>query len=139
MLLVKTYIGKSEISGIGLFAAEPIKKGQAIWRWDEKGGDWKVSADRFKDRRFDYAKEENAKILHYGYTDNGYYKVCGDDAKYMNHSPNPNTESGDTDFDEIEIASKDISVGEEITCDYFRINDDYSREIFKTLERPKKK
>lgn len=131
MLLVKTYIGKSEISGIGLFAAEPIRKGQAIWKWSN--GDSAHSYESIKNllkHPNELAVKEANSILHFAYTDNGLYKMCGDDGKYMNHSPDPNTESCNTEFDEIEIANRDIEIGEELTCDYFKINDDHSREIF---------
>lgn len=134
MLLIKTYIGKSEIAGIGLFAAEPIKKGQAIWKWG--GNDKSYSYEEFeklKDHK-NWTKHTR-EILHFAYTDNKHYKLCGDDAKYMNHSPNPNTESCNTEFDEIEIANKYIDIGEELTCNYFKINDDYSREIFEQLKK----
>ena len=33
MLLVKTRTGRSPIHGTGLFAAEPIAKGTAVWRF----------------------------------------------------------------------------------------------------------
>ena len=33
MLLVKTYLNKSPIHGIGVFAAEAIRKDQKIWRF----------------------------------------------------------------------------------------------------------
>ena len=33
MLLVKTYLDKSPIHGIGVFAAERIPKGTKIWRF----------------------------------------------------------------------------------------------------------
>ena len=32
MLLVKTYLDKSPIAGIGLFAAEPIAAGTLVWK-----------------------------------------------------------------------------------------------------------
>ncbi len=35
MLLVKTKIGQSNISGIGVFADEFIPKGTVIWRYQE--------------------------------------------------------------------------------------------------------
>ena len=35
MLLVKTYLDKSPIHGLGVFAAEPIPKGTKIWRFVE--------------------------------------------------------------------------------------------------------
>lgn len=35
MLLVETYIGPSDIHGIGLFAAKKIKKGTSIWEYNQ--------------------------------------------------------------------------------------------------------
>ena len=35
MLLVKTRLGKSRIHGLGVFAAQPIRKGQPVWRFVE--------------------------------------------------------------------------------------------------------
>ncbi|HWL47120.1 MAG TPA: SET domain-containing protein-lysine N-methyltransferase, partial [Sphingomonadaceae bacterium] len=35
MLLVKTYLDRSPIHGLGVFAAEPIPKGTKIWRYVE--------------------------------------------------------------------------------------------------------
>jgi hypothetical protein len=34
MLLIRTYIAQSAIEGVGVFAAEPIRKGASIWRLD---------------------------------------------------------------------------------------------------------
>lgn len=34
MLLVPTYTAASAIQGVGLFAAEPIRKGTLIWRFE---------------------------------------------------------------------------------------------------------
>ncbi len=34
MLLIRTYVAASAIEGVGVFAAEPIRKGASIWRLD---------------------------------------------------------------------------------------------------------
>ncbi|TIS47846.1 MAG: SET domain-containing protein-lysine N-methyltransferase, partial [Mesorhizobium sp.] len=34
MLLIRTYVAQSAIEGVGVFAAEPIRKGASIWRLD---------------------------------------------------------------------------------------------------------
>ncbi|RUZ99077.1 SET domain-containing protein-lysine N-methyltransferase, partial [Mesorhizobium sp. M7A.F.Ca.US.002.01.1.1] len=34
MLLIRTYVTASAIEGVGVFAAEPIRKGASIWRLD---------------------------------------------------------------------------------------------------------
>jgi hypothetical protein len=61
-----------------------------------------------------------AQIDSYVYLDNklGLYVLCTDDARFYNHSDDPNTGPGaSNDFD---IAYRDIEVGEEILCDYTR-------------------
>lgn len=53
--------------------------------------------------------------------------LCGDDARYMNHSDNPNATDKKTLLDKILgregicVASRDIKIGEELTSDYLSI------------------
>lgn len=125
MNLVKTYIDKSPIEGIGLFAAEFIPKGTVVWAMTEN------------ERFFTYDEVEKLDqpfkdhVLKYGYTENGKYILCCDTSIFYNHSANPNVVSDG----EFEVSAKDIHEGEELTCNYFSINDDHSREIFKYLEK----
>lgn len=113
MLTVITYIAPSAIEGVGVFAAEPIAKGQVISRFDQ-------SFDRLIPRE-DY---ENAppflKTLldryafpHPDNLDLIVYEV--DNSRFMNHSAAPNT-----DFSNFAagVALRDIAAGEELTCDY---------------------
>ncbi|MBP7846391.1 MAG: SET domain-containing protein [Candidatus Pacebacteria bacterium] len=114
MLLVKTKLDKSEISGIGLFADEFIKEGTVVWEYNPK---------------FDllYSKEEIEHLpvafqeqLHkYSYLDKDYgkYLLCGDDARFFNHSDDPNCLDSVSDED-VTIAARDIQKGEELTCNY---------------------
>lgn len=123
MNLVKTYIDKSNISGIGLFADEFIAKGTKVWHLDEL--DLIISYEKFE-----FLSEiEKEFIIKYAYTEKGNYILCSDNARFYNHSFNPNVES----VGQYEVAKIDIQKGEEMTCDYFKINDDQSREIFKLL------
>lgn len=112
MLLVKTRIGPSSIHGTGLFAAEFIAKGSVIWRFDAR-------IDRLVDQGDVESLPEIAREYIYRYCgllENGKYLQTGDNDRYINHSPQPNTVSlpciGDM------IAARDIQVGEEITEDY---------------------
>lgn len=108
MLRVKTYLDKSPINGIGLFAAEFIKKDSLVWDFDGE-----------IDRIFSH-NHNNSFIKKYSYMDNGWYILCVDDARFMNHSKEPNTINGSRHET---IACRDIQIGEEITCDYFEIDD----------------
>ena len=120
MLLVKTTRGPSSIEGVGLFAAEFIPKGTRIWEYRDG-----------VDQRFDesylaqLAEDERCRLLTHCYRNpcSGIYVLCGDDARYINHSEEPNTE--DIGFEEgilngegITIAARDIFPGEEIISDY---------------------
>lgn len=125
MLLVKTYIGKSKIDGIGLFADEVIPKGTFIWKF--------VPGFDFTLKKQDLNKlPEVAKswVLHWGYynEDEGGYVICVDDARFFNHSENPNT---DNTSKEGTIATKDIRKGEEITCNYFEFDADTKLKLAK--------
>ena len=126
MLLVKTTRGPSRIDGTGLFAAEFIAKGTRIWEFREG-----------VDQRFDesylaqFAEDEKGRLLTHCYRNpgSGMYVLCGDDAKYINHSEAPNTE--DIGFEEgilngegITIAARDIFPGEEIVSDYASFDSD---------------
>jgi len=116
MLLVKTKVGPSKIHDIGLFADQFIKKGSPIWCFTS-GLDLKLNEKELTD----LPKLARKQILHYCYhsvVDNTYV-LPFDDARFFNHSKNPNTTSIDIpeDSEGLEIASRDIQSGEELLCD----------------------
>jgi SET domain-containing protein len=86
MLLVKTYIDRSPIHGLGVFAGETIAKGARIWRFVE-GYDrcWtpKQFAKLPKPAR-DYLKD-------YAYNADGEILFTVDNDHYINHSDRANT------------------------------------------------
>lgn len=120
MLLVKTRVAPSPVHGLGLFAAQFIPKGTRIWEFNEE-----------VDSRFDEsalvglseAEQEALLTKTYVNPNTELYVLCGDDARYINHSDNPNTE--DIGYDEgivngegVTIAARDIQPGEEIFSNY---------------------
>lgn len=124
MMLVKTYLDKSSIEGTGLFAKEFIPAGTKVWHLDDE--DEMFSYDEVE-KLPDNKKEE---VLKYSYCWKGKYILCAGNGRFFNHSFTPNTETDG----EYEIAKFDIQAGEEMTCNYFHINDDYSRPIFTHLK-----
>jgi uncharacterized protein len=113
MMLVQTKIQNSRIEGVGIFAAQFIRKGQEIWRLDE---------------RFDLVYPEKTVASfppdmqdyfnRYGYphmTRNGFVVLEIDNGRFMNHSEIPNTNFTDA---EVGWAIRDIQIGEELLCDY---------------------
>lgn len=120
MLLIKTYVAASAVEGVGVFAAEPISKGQMIWRFDESFDrliprrDYEEAPPYLKDLldRYAYPSPENPAYIVYE-VDNG---------RFMNHSKTPNTDFSRSDG---AAALRDIAPGEELTCDYGDFFKDY--------------
>lgn len=123
MMIVPTYVGPSEIEGVGVFAADPISAGTAIWTLDE----------RF-DHLFNTGEIETLApllrqfIARYGYphmTREGITVVEFDNGRFMNHSPRPNTDFTDAN---VGWARRDIAAGEELTCDYGEFDPSFTME-----------
>jgi len=109
MFLIDTYLDKSKIQGVGVFAKENIKKGQLI---KEVRPDFEIEFNKDNLPKMPlalaklidthaYERELGSKILVMGI----------DNEKYLNHSNNPNVNDNG-------IALKDIKIGDEITVDY---------------------
>lgn len=117
MLLVPTVRRNSEIHGIGVFAAEFIPKGRPTWRFTP-GVDAALHPEVLD--RIPAASRD--QFMTYAYLDirTGLYVLCADDARFMNHSADPAVR-GDYETEPVfgmDIAARDIEVGEELTCDY---------------------
>lgn len=128
---VKTYIDKSSIEGIGLFAGEFISKGTLIWKLNSTI-DRIYTRNEYNKLKQEWSEIELSYFNRYVFEDKDFLYFCGDDAKYCNHSYTPNT-SGI----EEQIALVDINKGEEITCNYSEINNNeepWSEEEFKILK-----
>lgn len=109
MLLVKTYLDKSAIHGLGVFAGQFIRKGTKIWRFVE-GFDRCYSPKEFAR----LPKPARDFIKFHGYRVDGEILFTVDHDRHMNHADEPNTylKSG------YAIAKRNIRKGEEITNDY---------------------
>ncbi|HEY5378207.1 MAG TPA: SET domain-containing protein [Pseudolabrys sp.] len=109
MLLVKTYLDKSPIHGLGVFAGEFIRKGAKIWRFVE-GFDRCYTSEQFAR----LPKPARDFLKDYGYRVDGEVLFTVDNDHHMNHAENPNTvlRGGYV------IAANDIAKGVEVTNDY---------------------
>jgi len=121
MLLVKTKIGPSEIEGIGLFADQFISKGMVVQKF-VPGFDL-IFSEKDLEKLSGVQKKE---FLRYAYKNknSGNYILCADNARFLNHCDNPNLISDNPD-EEIDIAARDIQVGEELTVDYRDFDEDF--------------
>lgn len=109
MLLVKTYVDKSPIHGLGVFAAKPLPKGTKIWRFVE-GFDQFYSPKQFRK----LPKQAREFLKHYAYRVDGEVLFPGDYDRHINHSDKPNTYL----HNGYVITSHRIPKGTEITNDY---------------------
>jgi len=109
MLLVKTYLDKSRIHGIGVFAGQFIRKDTKIWRFV-------YGFDRYYTRKRLAKLPKAAKnyIKLHGYQWKNEILLSMDYDTFMNHSENPNTYF----HNGYVIARCNIGKGTEITNDY---------------------
>lgn len=117
MMLVQTEKRQSAIHGIGLFAKQFIPEGTPTWRFIA-GIDQAIHPDVVER----VPEASRVAFLTYAYLDirTGLYVLCADDARFMNHSEDPNVRA-DYELDGVfgvDVAARDIEAGEEIVCDY---------------------
>ncbi|MFH2066472.1 MAG: SET domain-containing protein-lysine N-methyltransferase [Pseudomonadota bacterium] len=121
MLKIDTYLAQSSVHGMGLFAANPIAKGDVIWKYDPLI-DQIYSKIKFK-KLIDSLDPIGLKqILTATYKRNQTYFYLADNARFINH-----TETGYNIFlidDYTEVAIQDIDEGEEILENYYLSYDD---------------
>ena len=117
MLLVKTKLGLSQINGIGLFADQFIPKGTVTWRY-EPGFDQDISDEVLQS----LSEPARDQVIKYSYVDprSGYRVLCSDDARFYNHSDDPNTGTNPDNPVSEDLALRDIQIGDEITCNYLK-------------------
>jgi SET domain-containing protein len=118
MLLVRTRLDRSPIEGIGLFAAECIPRGAIVWQF-APGFDLVLTQ---RDIRA-LSLQAREQVERYAYLDRrtGELILCGDDARFFNHSDHPNVVDARNDPGRC-VASRDISMGEELVCDYYEFD-----------------
>ena len=128
MIYVKTKIKPSKIQGLGLFADQFISKGTIIWKF-QQGFDLKIDKDEISK----LSKPAKEQFLKYAYLDpkTKKYVLCFDDARFFNHSDNPNCIEVESSNNKegYNIAAKDIKGGEELTCNYKEFDADFSYKI----------
>jgi len=112
MLCVKTTVKASDIAGLGLFADEEIPKGTIVWKFEPRL-DLLISEDSVKS----FSESAKGQFYNYAFLDKSHqeYMLCGDDARFFNHSDDPNCND---EYPDLTIALRDIAKGEELTVNY---------------------
>jgi len=125
MLLVKTYIDKSPIHGMGCFADQFIPKDTMIWYMSDL--DLMITKERFKKlpetaqdylrKHGDWDKELQSITMSF------------DNDKYTNHSFTPNIRYDSQKT----FAARDIEKGEELTINYYEFDESADDKLHLSL------
>lgn len=127
MFTCQVKLMSSPIEGLGTFASEFIPQGSTIW----------VFHPGF-DQEFPLTDLEalpactQERVMHFAYISKqtGKGVLCADDARFMNHADQPNTENRiDERGYEVTVARQDIAAGQEITCNYYEFDADAARKL----------
>ncbi|MBK1735241.1 hypothetical protein CKO15_08070 [Halorhodospira abdelmalekii] len=121
MLRVRTKLEFSELHGIGVFALEPIKKGQLVIRHHPDFDFVFYDADMEK---LPVAMREAIEYYGYRYERGGFFIYNVDNERFLNHSESPNLRPGRR----VMFAARDIEPDEELTVDYRTFCDDCAKE-----------
>lgn len=111
MFLVPTYLAKSATHGVGVFTPSPIPGDTRIWEFTPEV-DLRLDPEVVHAIRGEFGD----KLRSYCYREpDGTYVLCGDNARFMNHSFDPNCDDIEGPYT---VTRRDIAAGEELTCDY---------------------
>jgi SET domain-containing protein len=118
-------VRESDIQGRGVYAARPIKKGTWIIEY---------TGERISHAEADMRYDDEHMERHHTFLFTIDEHVCidafigGNEARYVNHSCDPNCETVLADGEIHIVAMRDIAAGEELTYDYGYTLDDESVE-----------
>ena len=111
MLLIPHYVAPSPIHGLGCFSSANIDKGERIWEFHPIIDRVIPEADLSGlPAHIVKLVQTHAEFI----PDTSVFRLAADGGFFMNHSDNPNFE----DFGDYAIARMEITIGDEITCDY---------------------
>ncbi|WP_245509716.1 SET domain-containing protein [Bradyrhizobium vignae] len=115
VLIVETILKPDQFGGIGLFSATFLPKGTLIWIHNPIV-DIAVTPEQYETlpRTFQALLDKHAYPRDLD-VDDGVLEYNADNARFMNHSSQPNTYQDD----HCRIfTARDVQPGEELTCDY---------------------
>lgn len=120
MFLVDVRLERSPIHGWGVFARQRIPAGTRTWEL-VPGVDQLIDPAAVEGTRDDLRN----LLVHYTYLHPFLRKrvLCGDVAKFMNHSESPTVRGTHTTDGGYDVAVRDIEAGEELTVDYREFDD----------------
>lgn len=127
MLIIQTEIKESKGKGVGVFSLEIIKEGQIIWEENQLFFKNISYSDFFQLPKI---KQDFIKKYATEYPEEKMFYLDLDDTRFLNHSNNPNMEWVERDNKWVGIALENISIGDEIFCDYVKLNPENAKLDF---------
>lgn len=121
MFTINTYLDRSAVHGIGVFAGEDIPGGHVIWTF-HPDVDLEFSEDRWQEMEQNVCGPSFCMLKRYAYKEEGKFYLCLDNAQFMNHDAEhfnvANHKTGN-----VMTARHTIKKGEELLCNYFEYSD----------------
>lgn len=114
MLLIRTRLQPSKIHGLGVFAAQPVKQGDMVWRF-MPGFDQLIHPRLIEALDQDFVETYMQRC-----ETTGLWLFCVDNARFINHADHPSTTPGLplSNPGAFDVAARDLDVGDELTQDY---------------------
>ncbi|MEW6520850.1 MAG: SET domain-containing protein [Thermodesulfobacteriota bacterium] len=121
MLTIATYLDRSSLHGIGVFAAEDVARGRIVWEFNPLI-DLEFTAEEWREIESKAAPASFRHIRRYSYKEGNRFYLCVDNAQFMNHSSEVANVANDRSSNTM-VACSDIRRGEELLCNYFEYCD----------------
>ena len=129
MLRIKTYLDKSSLHGIGIFAGEDVPAGTVIWQFNPLV-DLEFSPEKWTIMRRELCAPSFQEVEKYSYKEKDRIIVCLDNAQFMNHDNKWYNVKNSADGNDM-IARRAIAAGEELVCNYFEYCDSDDANLVK--------
>jgi hypothetical protein len=115
MITIPTYVEKSKLHNMGLYAARDIEEGEVIWFLDPNC-DVIFDKEEFENMIECLSEENKERIKGWAYKRGDVYILCADNSNFWNHSEiNPNCGGPSPTYT---IALRKIKSGEELLENY---------------------
>ncbi len=134
MITIPTYLDRSTLAGIGIFAKEPLLCGEAVWEFNALV-DLKFTPQQWRHLKEQLAVHSFENLRTHSYKEKGFLVLCMDNARFMNHSSDRANVIQDGNIDRM-YAARDISAGEELLCDYAEYSDRDDFHIMSFIRQP---
>ena len=111
MILIDHYVAQSPIHGLGVFSSEIVTKGSLIWEFNAII-DRDIPVSALASLPTHVVNNIHKHAWFHPETQSFWLGADGD--YFMNHSENPTLQINGLSF----VASRNIEIGDELTCDY---------------------